>query len=289
MWSRPTSSSPSSRPTCSARRRSRRARRWTLRAAARSRQLDRGRHHRGAQEHRRRARARPAAAEGLRRWTSTSPTTSARSSAPRASCWPGARASSACASRRGAPLRRGAVARAVRARLARHRGLGDLRRPGPGPSWSCRSSARSWDGCRARAVPSDRARRRVIEHAGSEAAARALAAGACKRRADRRARRLAAMGAARRRLSLGASCGRCRCAGRARRAGPHACASCATRAARGGLCGGGRDDRPHASSRPGGRSGGGGRAAAGDVTGGVDRAPWRSPPSSSACASARLR
>ena len=35
-----------------------------LRAAARPRQLDRGRHDRGAQEHRRRARARPAAAEG---------------------------------------------------------------------------------------------------------------------------------------------------------------------------------------------------------------------------------
>ena len=35
-----------------------------LRAAARPRQHDRGRHHRGAQEHRRRARARPPAAEG---------------------------------------------------------------------------------------------------------------------------------------------------------------------------------------------------------------------------------
>ena len=44
-----------------------------LRAAARARQLDRGRHHRDPQEHRRRARARPAqgALRGDRPWTST--------------------------------------------------------------------------------------------------------------------------------------------------------------------------------------------------------------------------
>ena len=72
-----------------------------LRAAARARQLDRGRHHRGAQEHRRRARARPAqgALRGARNGLRPDPGPEGDQDASRASCSPRARRGRRCARR----------------------------------------------------------------------------------------------------------------------------------------------------------------------------------------------
>ena len=115
---------------------------------------------------------------GLDVWTSGSPTTSARSSAPRASCSPSAPSPTACASTPRRARDDGAVERAERARLARDRDLRGARRPGPRPDRAVDPLRGARPRARARPVPAERAGG-ARDRAGRLArAARALAAGA---------------------------------------------------------------------------------------------------------------
>ena len=129
-----------------------------LRVAARARQHDRGRHHRGAQEHRRRARARPAAAEGGRLAMDFGLTDDQREIQ---------RTARELLAERAKPERvrehaeagttdERAVARAVRARLAGHRDRRGARRPGPRPDRAVDPLRGAGPLARARAVPAER-------------------------------------------------------------------------------------------------------------------------------------
>ena len=142
-----------------------------LRAAARPRQLDRGRHDRGAQEHRRRARARPPAAEGGRVAMDFGLTDDQRDIQRTARELLGrAPRRSACASTPRPAAHDDALWKElVRARLARHRRRRGARRPGARHRRAGDPAARS---SAARARPSRSCPRvlaaTLIEHAGSD-------------------------------------------------------------------------------------------------------------------------
>ena len=165
-----------------------------LRAAARARQHDRGRHDGGAEEHRRRARARPPAPEGRSRSGMDFGFTDDQREIQRTARDLLAERATPERVREHAEARTtddGAVARAVRARLAGDRGLRGVRRPGPRADRAVDPLRGARPRARAGAVPTerdggggDRARRLAR-------AARALAAGArvAARRSARSARR----------------------------------------------------------------------------------------------------
>ena len=164
-----------------------------LRAAARARQLDRGRHDRDPQEHRRRARARPAPGSlGDCRCDSHSPRTSRRSSAPRTTCSPTARRWRRCAR----PPRRAPTTTRSGASWASWAGPGiAVGEEHGGQGLGVVELARAARGARLRvragAVPRQRARR-----AGDRARGLGRAAGALAARAGLAARLRGALGAA---------------------------------------------------------------------------------------------